>query len=143
MAWWILELIKFLVLIALAVSLHQLIRRFGENYVADIFRATPRIGRNFIILADFAYYLIFAAYTLFNVNFDRGTSWRATVNSTQLEEFVFSLAGICLIIGILHGINVFVLPFIGGILALRERLTVGTRDNNLRTDLPDPSLRSG
>jgi hypothetical protein len=50
------------------------------------------------------------------------------VNSTQLEEFVFSLAGICLIIGILHGINVFVLPFIGGILALRERLTVETRD---------------
>ena len=59
MAWWILELIKFLVLIALAVSL---------------------------------------------------------------------LAGICLIIGILHGINVFVLPFIGGILALRERLTVGTEN---------------
>jgi hypothetical protein len=65
------------------------------------------------------------------------------VNSAQLEEFVFSLAGICLIIGILHGINVFILPFIGGILALRERLTIGTRDNNLRTDLPDPSLSSG
>jgi hypothetical protein len=99
MAWWILELIKFLVLIALAVSLHQLIRRFGKNYVADIFQATPRIGRNFIILADFAYYLIFAAYTLFNVNFNQATGWRATVNSAQLEEFVFSLAGICLIIG--------------------------------------------
>ena len=65
------------------------------------------------------------------------------MNSMQLEEFVFSLAGICLIIGILHGINVFVLPFIGGILALRERLTVGTRDNNLRVDLPEPSLHSG
>jgi hypothetical protein len=53
------------------------------------------------------------------------------------------LAGICLILGILHGINVLVLPFIGGILALRERLTVGTRDNKLRTDLADLSLRSG
>ena len=122
MEWWVLEVIKFLSLIMLAVGLHQLIRRFGKNYVGDIFRSTPQIGRNFIILADFAYYLIFGAYTLFNVNFDRQTEWAATVNASQLEQFVFSLAGICLIIGILHGLNVFVLPFIGGILALRERL---------------------
>jgi hypothetical protein len=59
----------------------------------------------------YLYYLIFAAYTLLNVNFNRATGWRATVNSTQLEKFVFSLAGICLITGILHGINVFALPF--------------------------------
>lgn len=122
MEWWVLEVIKFLSLIMLAVGLHQLIRRFGKNYVGDIFRSTPQIGRNFIILADFAYYLIFGAYTLFNVNFDRQKEWAATVNASQLEQFVFSLAGICLIIGILHGLNVFVLPFIGGILALRERL---------------------
>ena len=126
MEWWVLELIKFLALIVLAVGLHQLIRRFGKNYVGDIFRSTPQVGRNFIILADFAYYLIFGAYTLFNVNFDRQKEWAATVNATQLEQFVFSLAGICLIIGILHGLNVFVLPFIGGILALRERFLEGT-----------------
>ena len=53
------------------------------------------------------------------------------------------LAGICLIIGILHGINVFVLPFIRGILALRGRLTVGTETINLRTGLPDPSRSEG
>jgi hypothetical protein len=53
------------------------------------------------------------------------------------------LVGCCLILGILHGIKALVLPFIGGILALRERLTVGTRDNKLRTDLADLSLRSG
>jgi len=121
MDWWILELIKILALLVLAIVLHQLIRRFGKNYVDDIFRATPRIGRSFIILADFAYYLIFLAYTLFNVNFDLAEDWAVTVNSTQLEQFVFSLAGICLIIGILHGVNVFVLPFIGGVLSLRER----------------------
>ena len=57
-----------------------------------------------------------------SLNFDRQKEWAATVNASQLEQFVFSLAGICLIIGILHGLNVFVLPFIGGILALRERL---------------------
>jgi hypothetical protein len=132
MAWWVLELIKFLALIVLAVGLHLSIRRFGKNYVTDIFRSTPRIGRNFLIMADFAYYLIFAAYILFNVKFEREKEWAAMVNASQLEMFVFSLAGICLIIGVLHGLNVFVLPFIGGILALRERLGAGPQEDQAR-----------
>jgi uncharacterized protein YqhQ len=53
------------------------------------------------------------------------------------------LVGSCLIIGILHGINVFVLPFIRGILALWGRLIVGTETINLRTGLPDPSRSEG
>jgi hypothetical protein len=128
MAWWVLELIKFFALIVLAVGLHQAIRRFGKTYVNDIFRATSRIGRSFLVLADFAYYLIFVAYILFNVKFERQKEWALTVNASQLEQFVFSLAGICLIIGVLHGLNVFVLPFIGGVLALRERLGAGPED---------------
>ena len=125
MDWWTLEIIKIVALIVLAVGLHQTIRRFGKQYATDIFRATPPIGRTFLILADISYYLIFVAYILFNVNFDRQTDWAATVKADQLEDFVFSLAGISLIIGVLHGLNVFFLPFIGGILALRERLAQG------------------
>ena len=128
MDWWILELIKGLGLIVLAVVLHRVIRGFGKNYVNDIFRSTPQIGRNFVVLADVAYYLIFVAYTLFNVNFDRQKEWAATVNASQLEQFVFSFAGISIIIGVLHGMNVFVLPFIGGIFALRERLGQGVQE---------------
>ena len=128
MDWWILEIIKIVALIVLAVGLHQTIRRFGKQYATDIFRVTPPIGRNFLILADIAYYLVFAAYILFNVNFDRQADWAATVNADQLEEFVFSLAGIGLIIGVLHGLNVYVLPFIGGVLSLRERMTQGGRE---------------
>ena len=108
--------------------MHQMIRRFGKSYVTDIFRSTPLIGRNFLILADLAYYLIFTAYILLNVNFEREKEWAATVNAPQLEVFVFSLAGICLIIGVLHGLNVFVLPFIGGVLAFRERLGAESQD---------------
>lgn len=88
------------------------------------------------MLADCAYYLIFAAYVLLNVNFDRplrldslgnivGYRWDQTVNAVQLQETVFSIAGICMLIGILHGINVFVLPFIGSVLAFRVRLLQG------------------
>ncbi|MFQ5946990.1 MAG: hypothetical protein ACE5NC_12220, partial [Anaerolineae bacterium] len=73
-------------------------------------------------LADVAYYLIFAAYVLFNVHFMRPESWADNVNAAQLQDSVGSIAGICLIIGILHGINVFILPFIGSILALRKKL---------------------
>jgi hypothetical protein len=65
------------------------------------------------------------------------------VLSLVLIALVVSLlAGICLIIGILHGINVLVLPFIRGILSLRERLIVEAETINLRTGLPDHSLRS-
>jgi len=121
MDWWILEVIKILVLSILAVGLHQLIRRFGKRYVADIFGSSPEIGRAFIILADVAYYLIFVAYILFNLRLERQKEWAATVNASQLEGSVFSVAGICVIIGVMHGFNVFVLPFIGGIFTLRAR----------------------
>ena len=122
MDWWILELIKGLALIIGALALHQLIRRFGKSYVSDIFRSTPQFGRNFLVLADVAYYLIFAAYTLFWVKLERPHEWADTVGAQQLEHFVFSFAGISLIIGVLHAGNVFFWPFIGGVLALRERL---------------------
>ena len=59
MNWTILEVLKVIFLIVLATGLHQLIRHFGKGFVAEIFETTPSVGRRFIILADFAYYLIF------------------------------------------------------------------------------------
>ena len=128
MDWQLLELLKILVLIILAIALHQLIRRFGKNYAADIFRSTPQTGTSFLALADIAYFLIFAAYILFNVRFERPESWADTVNATQIQESVASIAGICLIIGILHGMNVFALPFIGSLLALRAKFMEPRRE---------------
>jgi len=133
MAWSTLEILKIVALAVLAVALHQAIRRLGTKYAAAIFESTPEIGKSFIILADFAYYLIFTAYVMFNVRFDRperydlqgnlvGYRWDVTVGAVQLQDTLFSIAGICLIIGILHGINVFVLPFVGSVLAFRARL---------------------
>ena len=34
--WWMLEIIKILALLILAVGLHRMITRFGKNYVTDI-----------------------------------------------------------------------------------------------------------
>lgn len=122
MDWRVLEAIVLLVLTILAIGLHQLIRGFGKHYAADVFQATPQIGKSFLVLADIAYYLIFAAYILSNVHFQLAEKWTETVGAIQLEHSLGRIAGICLIIGILHGINVFVLPFIGGILAFRLKL---------------------
>lgn len=136
MDWSTLEIIKVVLLVVFAIGLHQLIRNFGKTYVAEIFEATPQVGRNFIILADFAYYLIFTAYILLNVHFERPAhfddqgnlvryQWEGVVGAAQLQDSIYSIAGICLIIGILHGVNVFVLPFVGTVLALRARLLTG------------------
>jgi len=128
MAWQILELLKILALIILAMGLHQVITRFGKHYATDMFRTTPEIGRHFLILADVAYYLIFAAYILFNVHFEKAKEWADTANADQLQDSVFSIAGICLIMGILHGINVFLLPVISSILAFKVKLTEPRRE---------------
>ena len=122
MSWQILEVLKIAVLIGLALGLHRFIRRFGGRYASDIFRSTPDIGKNFLILADVGYYLIFTAYTLFNVRFEKAGSWSEQVNAAQLQSSLASVAGICLIIGVLHGFNVFALPVLASILALKEKL---------------------
>ena len=136
MDWGALEAFKVVVLIALAVGLHRFIRRLGTHFAAAIFESTPQLGRHFVALADYAYYLIFAAYILFNVNIERpvrydaqgspvGHRWEQTVGAAQVQDSLTSLGGICLIIGVLHGVNVFVLPFVGSVLALRVRLMQG------------------
>ncbi len=146
MDWGTLEVFKVIVLIALAVGLHQSIRRLGKHYAAAIFESTPQLGKHFVALADYAYYLIFAAYILFNINVERpvrydaqgspvGHRWEQTVGATQVQDSLASLAGICLIIGVLHGINVFVLPFVGSVLALRARLLQGRASTSEPDDL--------
>lgn len=133
MSWSTLELSKVVLLAVVAFGLHVLIRRAGRGYAAEVFESTPHIGTAFTTLADLAYYLVFTAYILFNVNFERparhdaqgnfvGYRWEETVGAAQLQDSVSSLAGICLIIGVLHGVNVFVLPFVGSVLALRAKL---------------------
>ena len=67
MDWWVLELLADAVLIALALWLGPLIKRFGKSYAADVFRANPRTGKSFIVLTDIAYYLIFLSYIMFTM----------------------------------------------------------------------------
>jgi hypothetical protein len=122
MDWWVLELMWFTGMVVLALWLGPFIRRFGKSYAADVFRANPRTGKSFIVLMDVAYYLIFFAFILFTVQFEPGADWGQTVNANQLQAVTVRLGGILLIVGVLHGLNVLMLPIIGRILTLNRRL---------------------
>lgn len=126
MDWWVLELLWFAFMVSLAVWLGPFIRRFGKSYAADVFRANPRTGKSFIVLMDVAYYLIFFAFILFTVQFEPAGGWSDTVKADQLRATAVRVGGILLIVGILHGVNVLMLPLIGRVLTLNRRLDEST-----------------
>jgi hypothetical protein len=129
MDWWVLELITNAVLVAIALLLGPFIKRFGKSYAADVFRANPGTGKSFIVLTDFAYYLIFTAYILFTISFEAGGDWEQTANASQLKDEVARIGGIVLIIGLLHGLNLLALPVMGRLLTLNRRLDEDTGPN--------------
>ena len=140
MDWWILEVIAFTALVAIALVLGPFIKRFGRSYAADVFRSNPSTGKSFIVLTDFAYYLIFSAYILFTAKVDRPSDWSETVGAEQVQYSLVRVGGILLIIGLLHGVNLLVLPIIGRLLTLNRRLDQQMRDLSSR-DLSDRDLR--
>ena len=122
MDWWILELMTTALLVVLALWLGPFIKRFGKSYAADVFRSNPRTGKSFILLTDIAYYLIFLSYILFTISYEPKSGWSETVNAQQLQHETARVAGILLIIGLLHGLNLLALPVMGRLLTLNRRL---------------------
>lgn len=122
MDWWILELLTAGVLVTIVISLGPFIKRFGKSYAAEVFRSNPSTGKSFIVLTDFAYYLIFGAYVLFALTFERPDDWPATVSAAQVQIETAKIAGIFLVMGVLHGMNLLMLPIIGRLLTLNRQL---------------------
>jgi nitrate/nitrite transporter NarK len=122
MEWWILEIIVAVVMILIVVVLGPLIKRFGRGYAADVFRANPRTGKNYLVLMDIAYYLIFGSYVLFTVHFAPDTGWDDQVNANQLQASFVRIGGMLLLLGLLHGFNVLTLPVIGRLFSLNRQL---------------------
>ena len=122
MDWWILELITTALMVAIVLVLGPLIKRYGKSYAADVFVANPRTGKSYLILMDVAYYLIFGAFVLLTVQFDAPSDWGETVNAAQLKHETVRIAGLLILMGLLHGLNVITLPIIGRLLSLNRRL---------------------
>jgi hypothetical protein len=123
-SWWILELATTAVLVAMAIWLGPFIKRYGRAYAADVFHDNPLTGKSYIVLTDIVYYLIFTAYILFTLRFEPEVGWGFTgeVTAAQLGHEVRRVAGILVIIGVLHGANIVLLPVLGRLFALNRRL---------------------
>ena len=152
MDWWILEIITIAVLIAIVAILGPLIKRFGKAYAADVFRANPRTGKSYLVLMDFAYYMIFGAYVLFVIKWEPDQGWGEEVNAEQLQGSVARIGGMILLMGLLHGLNVLTLPIIGRIFTLNRRLDEAPdaplpppidRPTDMATPPPQPRVDRG
>jgi hypothetical protein len=132
MPWWILEVATTLVLVAIALWLGPFIKRFGRAYAADVFHDNPLTGKSYIVLTDIVYYLIFSAYILFGAHFAPQLEWgnvaSGLVTPEQLTFCVERVAGILLIIGLLHGLNIVLMPVLGRLFSLNRRLPADQRD---------------
>ncbi|WP_270888440.1 hypothetical protein [Pedococcus sp. 5OH_020] len=126
MPWWILEVATNLALVGLALWLGPFIKRFGRAYAADVFHDNPLTGKSYIVLTDIVYYLIFAAYILFTLHVAPKDSWEngltQEVSAGQVTFELGRLGGILLIIGVLHGLNIVLMPLLGRVFSLNRRL---------------------
>jgi len=128
MDWRILELLTTALLVAILIVLGPFIKRFGKSYAAEVFRANPGTGKSFIVLMDFAYYLVFGAYVLFTPVLNPPETWAAFANAAQLKVEIMKVAGMLLLMGVLHGVNLLLLPTIGRLLMLNKQLDQEIRD---------------
>ena len=132
MSWWIVELGTTLVLVAIALWLGPFIKRFGRAYAADVFHDNPLTGKSFLVLTDIVYYLIFAAYILMTANFAPQDDWDFTtglVTAQQVQESVVRIGGILLVIGILHGLNLVLMPVLGRLFSLNRKLSASQTEH--------------
>ena len=134
MPWWIVELATTLALVAIAVWLGPFIKRFGRAYAADVFHDNPLTGKSYIVLTDIVYYLIFAAYILMTSNFAPIADWNnlatGLVTAEQVRGAAVRVGGILLIIGILHGLNIVLMPVLGRLFSLNRKLSETQREGD-------------
>ena len=123
MSWWILELATTAALVAIAVWLGPFIKRFGRAYAADVFHDNPLTGKSYIVLTDVVYYLIFTAYILFTIRVEPDPVWFGYVTAAQVQSELQRVGGILLVIGLLHGLNIVLMPVLGRLFSLNRRLT--------------------
>ena len=134
MDWRILELLTTAILVVIVIVLGPFIKRFGKSYAAEVFRANPGTGKSFIVLMDFAYYLVFGAYVLFTPVLNPPDTWSALANAAQVKDEIVKVAGILLLMGVLHGVNLLLLPIIGRLLMLNKQLDQEMRDRERGRD---------
>jgi NADH:ubiquinone oxidoreductase subunit 3 (subunit A) len=115
-----LELLTTLLMVALVVVLGPAIRRFGETYERDVFRSAPDVGSNVLRLLDIAYYLIFGSFIVMTLVFDPAVQFDSNL-AAWIRGELDRIAGLLLLMGLLHVVLVIALPVVGLVHAANER----------------------
>lgn len=114
MPFWALEVLVTGVMVVLVLVLGPAIRRFGTAFESDVFRSNPATGRSFLTLMDVAYYLIFGAYTVMTLQYSPAADIGGAENLAEwLGWESWRVAGLFLLMGLLHTVTLVVLPVVG------------------------------
>ena len=108
---WAVFAAQLVILITIVVVLGRVIPRFGRIYVADVFRLDPGNADRFLRLQDLAYHLVFAGYV---VVFAWHREMAGSADVVEASRFLLDrIAGLLLLMGLLHAVTLMALPVIG------------------------------
>lgn len=122
MPFWSLEVLMTGVMAALVLTLGPAIRRFGTAFESDIFRSNPATGGSFLSLMDVAFYLIFGAYTFMTLQYSPPADVLGAEHLVEWIGWEFQrLAGLLLLMGLMHAVTMVALPVVGLVFSANMR----------------------
>ena len=110
--WRVLEALETGVLVSLILTLGPAIRRFGRNYVGELFTTSPSTGSHLLRLLDIAYYLVFAGYVMQSAEFEAPSSFLRGRVGEQLNDALARIAELLVGMGLLHAATFMALPLV-------------------------------
>lgn len=114
MPFWTVEVLVTGIMVGLVLVLGPVIRRFGTAFENAVFATNPSTGRSFLTLMDTAYYLIFGAYTLMTLQYAPPAHVHGAEElTTWLGWETQRVAGLLMLMGLLHAVTIVVLPAVG------------------------------
>ncbi len=112
--WWALEALTAAILVTLILVLGPLIRRFGGIFATSVFTAHPSTAHHFLRVLDVAYYLVFTAFVLIEIQVVPREEWLGpTGTAVHLQWLADRVGAMLLLMGVLHAITIALLPVLG------------------------------
>ena len=109
---WSVQTVVAAVLITVLIALGPVLRRLGSPLLEEVFHLNPPAGQRFSRLLDIAYYLFFGGLIVSGVG-TRGLVERVAISSDEVRLGIAQIAGFLLQLGIVHTVNLALLPVIG------------------------------
>jgi len=112
--WWSLEILTAAILITLILVVGPLIRRFGGIFASSVFAAHPATAQHFLRVLDVAYYLVFSAFVLIEIQVVPREEWLGPSGAAvHLQWLTDRIGALLLMMGVLHAITIALLPVLG------------------------------